>query len=274
MQYEINQLSNEQAESMNELLLLCEHLDTSPKRNSIPKGNINPNKLAGDIPLAPSATNISSISLDMVKPESKDKGKSQTIQKDASSSKEEKGTSSTKLDKIISGKPEGKYPAFTRYIYNRPEESGETFGVLGTTSLFPRISIFPNGSPSFTTQLFEFGYLDQVYTKSDLNEISKLLEQLRNSVKTYAQGDGVYCRIFRIAMENYKVLDQDHHWILMTKGKSKCKILKDKILDIELHQLEATEETWKPKVGTLRVADRLRSRRLKIVHGLKGELLR
>uniref|UniRef100_M1DX43 Uncharacterized protein n=1 Tax=Solanum tuberosum TaxID=4113 RepID=M1DX43_SOLTU len=105
MQYEINQLSNDQAESMSELLLICKHLDTCPKRNTIPKGNINPNKVAGDVPLAPSAKNNSSVSLDMLKSESKYKVKSQTIQKEAHSSKEEKGTSSTKVDKIISGKP-------------------------------------------------------------------------------------------------------------------------------------------------------------------------
>ncbi|KAG5587887.1 hypothetical protein H5410_048321 [Solanum commersonii] len=52
MQYEINQLYTEQAENMNEFLLLCEHFDTCPKRN------FNPNKMAGDVPLAPSVINI------------------------------------------------------------------------------------------------------------------------------------------------------------------------------------------------------------------------
>ncbi|KAG5613041.1 hypothetical protein H5410_024322 [Solanum commersonii] len=129
--------------------------------------------------------------MDMPKPESKDK---------------ETKASSTKVEKIISRKPEGstnkvlsgtkafssfqvgrqnpkeeEYLAFTRYIYNLPEESGETFGVLGTTSLFLRISIFSNGSPSFTVQLFEFGYLDRVYAKPDLHELSKLPAQLINS---------------------------------------------------------------------------------------------
>ncbi|KAG5632571.1 hypothetical protein H5410_004288 [Solanum commersonii] len=185
MQYEINQLSEDQAENMHEFLLLCEHLDTCPRRNSNPKGNINPNKVAGDVPLAPNAKNISSVSMDMPKPKSKDEGKSQANKKEASSS--------TKAEKIISEKPESssnkvpsgtkvfssfqvekqnpkeeEYLAFTRYIYNLPEESGETFGVLGTTSLFPRILIFPNGSPGFTAKLFEFEYLDRVYTKSDL----------------------------------------------------------------------------------------------------------
>jgi len=207
MQYEINQLYTEQAKNMNEFLLLCEHLDTSPRRNSNPKGNFNPNKMAGDVPLAPSANNISLVSTDMPKPESKDKGKSQANQNEANSSKEEKSTSSTKVEKIISGKPKGstnkvpsgikvyssfqvgrqnskeeEYLAFTRYIYNLPEESGEIFGVLGTTSLFPRVSIFPNGSPSFTVQLFEFGYLDRVYAKPNLQELSKLPAQLINSV--------------------------------------------------------------------------------------------
>ncbi|KAG5596452.1 hypothetical protein H5410_037684 [Solanum commersonii] len=227
MQYEINQLSEDQAENMNKFLLLCEHLNTCPKMNSNPEGNITPKKVAGDVPLAPSAKNISSISIDMSKPESKDKGKSQANKKDANSSKEEKNISSTKVEKIISGKSEGisnkvpsgtkvfssfqvgkkntkeeEYLAFTRYIYNLPEESGETFGVLGTTNLFLRISIFPNGSPDFTAQLFEFGCLDRVYTKPDLQEISKLPEHLRNSVKYYAQGDGVYCRFFSISVES------------------------------------------------------------------------
>ncbi|KAH0776096.1 hypothetical protein KY290_007507 [Solanum tuberosum] len=316
---------------MREFLLLCEHLDTYPKQNSILKGNINPNKVTGDVPLAPSAQNNSKVSTDMLDPKSKDEGKSRAIIK-ASTLKEGTSTSSAKDEKIIFGKPESstnkvpsrakvfssfqvgkqhpkeeEYLAFTRYIYNLPEESGETFGVLGTTSLFPRISIFPNGSPGFTTQLFEFGYLDQVYAKPDLHEISKLPTKLFNSVKNYAQGGGVYCRFYNISMEskdlqayyptlNYisvekikdfnvkatgvdkklphlnkkwiqtrralgikalyfilkrfynedcKVLDQDHDWVLQTKGKSKSKELKDIILDIELHRLRVTEETWK-----------------------------
>ncbi|KAG5601387.1 hypothetical protein H5410_032757 [Solanum commersonii] len=228
MQYEIQQLNTEQAENISEFLLLCEHLDTCPKRNLI---ILLPTKVAGDVPLAPSAKNISSVSMNMLIPESKDKGKSQAKLKDANSSKEEKSTSSTKVEKIISGKlesssnkvPSGtkvfssfqvgkqnpkeeEYLAFTRYIYNLPEESGETFGVLGTTSMFPRISIFPNESPGFIAQLFEFGYLDRVYAKSDLQEISKLPEQLKNSVKNYAQGDGVYCKFSSISMESKNLL--------------------------------------------------------------------
>ncbi|KAG5568452.1 hypothetical protein H5410_064535 [Solanum commersonii] len=118
---------------------------------------------------------------------SKDEGKSRaTIE--ASTSKEGTSSSSTKAEKPIFGKPESKtnqvlsgtkvfssfqfgkqhpkeeeYLAFTRYVYNLPEETKKQFGVLGTTSLFSRISIFPNGSPGFTAQLFEFGYLDRVY---------------------------------------------------------------------------------------------------------------
>ncbi|KAG5629164.1 hypothetical protein H5410_000881 [Solanum commersonii] len=41
------------------------------------------------------------------------------------------------------------------------------------------------------------------------------------------------------------VIDQDQDWVLITKEKSKSKELKDRILDIELHKLGATEETWK-----------------------------
>ncbi|KAH0644426.1 hypothetical protein KY284_032310 [Solanum tuberosum] len=235
-------------------------------------------------------------------------------------------------EKIISGRPESKtnqvpsgtkvfssfqvgkqhpkeeeYLAFTRYVYNLPEESGETYGVLGTTSLFPRISIFPNGIPSFTAQLFEFGYLDRVYTKPDLKELSKLPSRLFEAIKNFAQGNGVYCRFYSISMEcqdlqayyptlNYisvekikdfnvkatgvdkklphlnkkwiqtrralgikalyailtrlykedcRVIDQDSDWVLITKGKGKSKELKERLLDIELHRLGATEETWK-----------------------------
>ncbi|KAG5606980.1 hypothetical protein H5410_028472 [Solanum commersonii] len=216
---------------MSEFLLLCEHLDACPKRNSNPKGNITPNKMVGDVPLAPSAKNISTVSTDMPKPKSTDEGKSRAEEKPkdviSSNSKEGKSTSSAKTKKIIYGKPksstnrassgakvfssfqvrrqhpkEEEYLAFTRNIYNLPEESGETYGVLGTTSLFPRISIFPNGSPSFTAQLFKFGYLDRVYVKPDLQDLSKLPLQLISSIKNYAEGEGVYCRFFSISMEN------------------------------------------------------------------------
>ncbi|KAG5568389.1 hypothetical protein H5410_064594 [Solanum commersonii] len=301
-------------------MLLCEHLDTRPNRNSNPEGNINPKKVAGDVPLAPSAKNISSISMDMPKPESSDKGKSQAIQKDDTSKNEEKIISIKKENsnkvpprtKIFSSFQVGRqhpneeqYLAFTKFIYNLPEESGETFGVLGSNSLFPRISIFPNGSPRFTAQLFEFGYLDQVYAKAEPKELSGLPNQLVGSIKNYAQGEGFYCRFFSISMEckdeqvyyptiNYitieklkdfnkkvtgvdkkhthlnkkwiqtkralgikalyfilkrfynedmKVIDHDHDWVVITKGRSKSKVIKAKILDIELHKLEATEET-------------------------------
>ncbi|KAG5585604.1 hypothetical protein H5410_046038 [Solanum commersonii] len=248
---------------------LPEHLDTHPIQNSNLEGNINPNKVAGDVPLAPSAQNISKVGKQHPKEE--------------------------------------EYLSFTRYIYNLPEENGETYGVLGTTSLFPRISIFPNGLPSFTAQLFEFGYLDRVYTKPDLKELSQLPSKLFEAVKNYAQGNGVYCRFFSISMEckdmqayyptlNYitiekikdfnvkatgvdkklphlnkkwiqtrralgikalyailkrlynedsRVIEQDHDWVLITKGRSKSSELKERILDIELHRLGATEETWK-----------------------------
>ncbi|KAH0645443.1 hypothetical protein KY284_033327 [Solanum tuberosum] len=309
---------------MREFLLLCEHLDSRPSQNSSLKGNFTPNKVAGDVPLAPSAENISMVSKDMPNSESKDKEKSLA--------NEATGSSSAKAERIISGKPESKtnpvpsgtkvfssfqvgkqhpkeeeYLAFTRYVYNLPEESGETYGVLGTTSLFPRISIFPNGIPGFTAQLFEFGYLDRVYTKPDLKELSKLPPKLFEAMKNFAQGNGIYCRFYSISMEcqdlqayyptlNYisvekikdfnvkatgvdkklphlnkkwiqtrralgikalyailtrfykedcKVIDQDHDWVLITKGKGKSKELKERILDIELHRLGATEETWK-----------------------------
>lgn len=218
LQSELNQLSTAQAENMREFILLYEHLDTRPSQNSNLKGNINPSKVAGDVPLAPSAKNISMVSTDMPISASKDEEKSRA--------NEATSSSSAKAEKIISGKPESKtnqvpsgtkvfssfqvrkqhpkeeeYLAFTRYIYNLPEESGETYGVLGTTSLFPRISIFPNGIPRFTAQLFEFGYLDRVYTKPDLKELSQLPSKLFEAIKNFAQGNGVYCRFFSISME-------------------------------------------------------------------------
>ncbi|KAG5568640.1 hypothetical protein H5410_064345 [Solanum commersonii] len=175
MQYEINQLNAEQADNISDFLLLCEHLDTCPKRNSNLKGNITPNKMAGDVPLAPNAINISTVGKQHLK---KNILHSQDIS-------------------IISQK-----------------KSGETYEVLGTTNLILRISIFPNGSPGFTAQLFKFGYLDQHFNEK--------------------QG-----------LANFKVLDHDHDWVLMTKGKFKSKTLKEKILDIEPHRMEASEETWK-----------------------------
>ncbi|KAH0685377.1 hypothetical protein KY290_016653 [Solanum tuberosum] len=104
--------------------------------------------MAGDVPLAPSAKNISMVSTDMPLSTSKDEEKSRAIIIDATSKKA--SSSSAKAERIISGKPESKtnpvpsgtkvfssfqvgkqhpkeeeYLTFTRYIYNLPEESGE-----------------------------------------------------------------------------------------------------------------------------------------------------
>ncbi|KAH0692448.1 hypothetical protein KY285_019545 [Solanum tuberosum] len=266
LQSELNQFSTNQAENMREFLLLCKHLDTSPSQNSNLKGNINPNKVAGDVPLAPSAKNISMVCTDMPNSASKDEEKSQA--------NEATSSSAAKAGKIISGIPESKtnqvpsgtkvfssfqvgkqhpkeeeYLAFTRYIYNLPEESGETYGVLGTTN--------------------------RVFTKPDLKELSQLPSKLFEAVKNFAQGNGVYCRLpeliknfptlikkwiqtrralgikalyailTRFYKEDCRVIDQDHDWVLITKGKTKSKELKERILDIDLHRLGATEETWK-----------------------------
>lgn len=174
--------------------------------------------MAEDVPLAPSAKNISMVSKDMPISSSKDEKESRANEATCSSS--------AKAEKIISGKPKSKtnpvlfgtkvfssfqvgkqhpkeeeYLAFTRYVYNLLEESGETYGVLETTSLFPRISIFPNGIPSFTAQLFEFGYLDRVYTKPDLKEISHLPSRLFEAIINFSQDNGVYCKFYSISME-------------------------------------------------------------------------
>ncbi|KAG5629171.1 hypothetical protein H5410_000888 [Solanum commersonii] len=167
---------------------------------------------------------------------------------------------------------EEEYIAFTRYVYNLLEESGETFGVLGTRSLFPRISIFPNGSPGFTAQLFEFGYLDRVYAKQDQNELSQLpakfiameckdlqayyptlnyisIEKIKDFNVKPTDVDKKLLHLNKKWIQTRRtlgikaVIDQDQDWVLITKEKSKSKELKDRILDIELHRLGATEET-------------------------------
>ena len=135
LQFEINQLSTDQTENMREFLLLCEHLDTRPIQNSNLRGHIILNKVAGDVPQAPSAKNISMVRTDM--PSSSKKNERESRANEASSS------SSVKTEKI-SGKPENKtnptssgekifslqgnqhpkeeeYLKFTRYIYNLPE---------------------------------------------------------------------------------------------------------------------------------------------------------
>ena len=296
-------------------------MDSRPTQNSNLKENIILNKVAGDVPPTPSVKNISTVRTDMPSSSKKDVRGSRA--NEASSS------SSVKTEKI-SGNPENKtnpdssgakfflslqvhpkeeeYLKFTKYIYNLPEHSGETYGVLGTTSLFPRISKFPNGISSFTAQLFEFGFLDQVFTGPDLKELSQLPSRLFNAIKNFSQGDGgVYCRFYSIAMEcqdsqayyptlnyitvekikdfnikatrvdkklpflnrkwiqtrralgikalyailnrlyrdNFTVIDQDSDWVLITKGNSKSELLKEIIVDIELHRLGASEETWK-----------------------------
>ncbi|KAG5580042.1 hypothetical protein H5410_050669 [Solanum commersonii] len=55
----------------------------------------------------------------------------------------------------------------------------------------------------------------------------------------------LYVILKRFYNEDCRVIDQDHDWVLITRGKSKSKELKERILDIELHRLGATEETWK-----------------------------
>ncbi|KAL3359700.1 hypothetical protein AABB24_016291, partial [Solanum stoloniferum] len=104
LQSELNQLSTAQAENMREFILLYEHLDTRPSQNSNLKENINPSKVAGDVPLAPSAKNISMVSTDMPISASKDEEKSRT--------NEATSSSSAKAEKIIFGKPESKLTKF------------------------------------------------------------------------------------------------------------------------------------------------------------------
>ncbi|KAG5586646.1 hypothetical protein H5410_047080 [Solanum commersonii] len=50
-------------------------------------------------------------------------------------------------------------------------------------------------------------------------------------------------KLMRFYNEDCRVIEQDHDWVLITKGRSKSSELKERILDIELHRLGATEET-------------------------------
>ncbi|KAF3659449.1 hypothetical protein FXO37_13981 [Capsicum annuum] len=56
LQFELSRLNTDQAENMAEFQLLCEHFKIRPKGRQI-----IPNKVAGDVPQAPSAKNISMI---------------------------------------------------------------------------------------------------------------------------------------------------------------------------------------------------------------------
>ncbi|KAG5573336.1 hypothetical protein H5410_063102 [Solanum commersonii] len=45
----------------------------------------------------------------------------------------------------------------------------------------------------------------------------------------------LYAILKRFYNEDCRVIDQDHDWVLITRGKSKSTKLKERILDIELH---------------------------------------
>ena len=55
----------------------------------------------------------------------------------------------------------------------------------------------------------------------------------------------LYAILNRFYKDDYKVIDQDSDWVLITKEKSKFEELRERIFDIELHRLGATEETRK-----------------------------
>ena len=87
---------------------------------------------------------------------------------------------------------EEEYLKFTKYIYNLQNtvEKHMEFWELLVYSL------------EFTAQLFEFEFLDRVYTSPDLKELSQLPSRLFNAIKNFSQGNGgVYCRFYSIAME-------------------------------------------------------------------------
>uniref|UniRef100_M1AQK3 Uncharacterized protein n=1 Tax=Solanum tuberosum TaxID=4113 RepID=M1AQK3_SOLTU len=202
LQFEIDQLSTHQADTMREFILLCEHLDTRPVQNSILKGSIIPNKVAGDVPLAPSAKNISTVNSNMPISESKDKEKSRENEATSSSSAiaekmRAECSPPAKAEKFISGKPE--------------IEKIKDFNVKATG------------------------------VDKKLPHLNKKWIQTRRALGIKA----LYAILTRFYKEDCKIIDQDSDWVLITKGKGKSKELKERILDIELHRLGATEETWK-----------------------------
>ncbi|KAG5571841.1 hypothetical protein H5410_061607, partial [Solanum commersonii] len=60
---------------------------------------------------------------------------------------------------------EEEYLTFTRYIYNLPEESGETFGVLGTTKY---IKGDDNFLADFISRNVQYGQSDENPGKQDI----------------------------------------------------------------------------------------------------------
>lgn len=57
------------------------------------------------------------------------------------------------------------------------------------------------------------------------------------------ENEALYNILKKYFNANYKVLDGDTNWTLITKEKAKSKISNEKILDFELHRFSATEET-------------------------------
>jgi len=55
----------------------------------------------------------------------------------------------------------------------------------------------------------------------------------------------LYFILKRYYDEDFQVIEHTSTWMLLVKGKTKSKVLREKLLDFETHRLEATEETWK-----------------------------
>ncbi|KAG5627559.1 hypothetical protein H5410_012777 [Solanum commersonii] len=64
-----------------------------------------------------------------------------------------------------------------------------------------------------------------------------------DSNKESSRDKTLYAILKRFYNEDCRVIDQDHDWVLITKGRSKSTKLRKRILDIEFHRLGETEET-------------------------------
>ncbi|KAG5604660.1 hypothetical protein H5410_026152 [Solanum commersonii] len=82
---------------------------------------------------------------------------------------------------------------------------------------------------------------NELFPLIKLPHLNKKWIQTRRALSIKA----LYAILNRFYKEDCRVIEQDHDWVLITKGKSKSPELKERILDIELHRLGATEETWK-----------------------------
>ncbi|KAG5582416.1 hypothetical protein H5410_053043 [Solanum commersonii] len=161
------------------------------------------------------------------------------------------------------------------------KKAGETYGVLGTTNgvytkpdlkelsqlpskLFEAVKNYAQGNGvycRFFSIFMECKDTQAYYPTLNYITIEKIKDfnvkatgvdkKLPHLNKKWIQTrralgiKALYAILNRFYKEDCRVIEQDHDWVLITKGRSKSPELRERILDIELHRLGATEETWK-----------------------------